>query len=272
MAGDTPEARGPGPRRTAPERTRVGRWLAVCCMLAGCSTDGKSVDLLAAEPQSARAALNATASEAALHTLANNVIKDVDQSWARDFKRRGKDYVTATAVLFSEKSAAHCGAPSAIADPNCRDPHSVFIDLDFLRALSARFGDEDARAPQVYVIAHAMGHHVQRVLGLDGEVQRLLATRPVATHAVELQLELQADCLAGVWARVTDQKALFDAPQIERALRQASDLGTERVLAQKRDEPDGESFTYAIPRRRLYWFGKGFAKAQLQDCDTFSQE
>lgn len=240
-------------------------------MLAGCSTDGKSVDRFAAEPQSGRAALSATASEAALDTLVQRVVKDVDESWARDFKRRNKEYVTASAVLFSEKSAAHCGAPSAIADPNCRDRHSVFIDLEFLRALSARFGD-DARAPQVYVIAHAMGHHIQRVLGLDGEAQKLLANRPVATHAVELQLELQADCLAGVWARVTSQKDLLERAQIERALRQASELGTERVLAQKHDEPDGESFTYAIPRRRLYWFGQGFAKAQVQDCDTFSQE
>jgi predicted metalloprotease len=271
MVGDTPEARGPGPRRTGRERTPLGLWLAVCGLLAGCSTDGKSIDRFAAEPQSTRAALNATASEAALDTLVQRVVKDVDESWARDFKRRGKNYVTASAVLFSDKSTAHCGAPSAIADPNCRDPHSVFIDLDFLRALSARFGD-DARAPQVYVIAHAMGHHLQRVLGLDGEAQKLLANRPVATHAVELQLELQADCLAGVWARVTTQKDLLERAQIERALRQASELGTERVLAQKRDEPDGESFTYAVPRRRLYWFGQGFAKAQVQDCDTFSQE
>jgi predicted metalloprotease len=272
MAGNTPDARGPGPRRAAPERTRFGFWLAVCGALAGCSTDGKAIDRFAAEPESRRAALSARASEAALGALVNRVVKDVDDYWARDFKRRGKDYVMATAVLFSERSAAHCGAPSAIADPNCRDPHSVFIDLDFLRALSARFGEEDARAPQVYVVAHAMGHHIQRVLGLDGEVQKLLATRPVATHAVELQLELQADCLAGVWARVTAQKDLLDRARIERALHQASELGTERVLAQKRDEPDGESFTYAVPRRRLYWFGQGYAKAQVQDCDTFSQE
>jgi len=118
-----------------------------------------------------------------------------------------------------------------------------------------------------------MGHHVQRVLGLDREAARLVAGRPAATHSVQLQLELQADCLAGVWTRVTKAKDLLDRDHVEEALKQASEVGTERRLSQEKEQRStSESFTYAIPRRRLYWFAKGFNSARVEDCDTFDTE
>jgi len=95
----------------------------------------------------------------------------------------------------------------------------------------------------------------------------------VASHSVELALELQADCFAGIWARVTKSKDLLTREQVEPALRQISEVGTERQLAKERErKPVLETFTYAIPRRRTYWFAKGFTSAKLEDCDTFASD
>jgi len=248
-----------------------GRIACWALSLSACSLDGGSIDRLEAEPTSSSGSAAATASDAALEAFVDRVIKDVDQSWASDFQRRNKPYVAAKAVPFSARAPNPCASIGA-TDARCQDAQAVYIDLDFQRALLARFGNE-AAPPQTYAIAHAMGHHLQRVLGMDREAARLLASKPIAAHAVALQLELQADCFAGVWTRVTKSKGLLEREQVEQALRQASEVGTERQLAQDREQkPSVETFTYAIPRRRLYWFAKGFTSAKVEDCDTFSTD
>jgi predicted metalloprotease len=249
-----------------------GRIACWALWLTACSWTGGSLDR--PEPEPARSGSSRTAgakaSDAELEAFAARVVKDADQSWAADFQRRNKPYTRAQAV-FAEPAAAPC-TTQASADPKCEDARAVYIDLEFQRALQERYGKE-AVAPQSYAIAHAMGHHVQKVLGLDREAARLVAGRPVAAHAVELQLELQADCLAGVWARVTKSKDLLAREQVEEALKRASELGTERRLAEeKAQRASGENFTYAIPRRRLYWFAKGFKSARVEDCDTFDTD
>jgi predicted metalloprotease len=139
-----------------------------------------------------------------------------------------------------------------------------------LHGLDARFGDE-ADGAKAYAIAHEMGHHVQRVLGLDKKLEALLTEKPVASHWAEVQIELQADCLAGVWSRRTTQRHLVDPTKIESSIRHTSELGTERRLEKRSDaESPGENFTYAIPRRRIYWFAQGYAHAEIDDCDAFA--
>ena len=119
--------------------------------------------------------------------------------------------------------------------------------------------------------AHEMGHHVQRVLGLDKKLEALLAEKPVASHWAETQIELQADCFAGVWSRRTEQRHLVEPTQIESSIRHTSELGTARRLERPSDaESPGENFTYAIPRRRIYWFAQGYAHGEIDDCDTFA--
>jgi predicted metalloprotease len=249
-----------------------GRIACWALWLSACSWTGGSFDRPEPEPpRTGRAhAAGAPASDADLEAFAARVVKDADQSWAADFKRRNKPYTSARAT-FSEPAVAPCAAKQG-ADAKCEDAQAVYIDLDFQRLLQERYGKE-AVASQSYAIAHAMGHHVQKVLGLDREAARLVAGRPVAAHSVQLQLELQADCLAGVWTRATKSKDLLDREHVEEALKQASDVGTERRIAQEKEQRAmSESFTYAIPRRRLYWFAKGFNSARIEDCDTFDSE
>jgi predicted metalloprotease len=248
-----------------------GRIACWALWLTACSWTRGSFDRPEPEPSRSSAGTPAAqASDADLETFAARVVKDADASWGADFKRRNKPYTSARAV-FAEPSATPCSA-TELAEKKCENAQAVYIDLDFQRALQGRYGKE-AVAPRAYAIAHAMGHHVQRVLGLDREAARLVSGRPVAAHSVELQLELQADCLAGVWARVTKSKDLLAREHVEDALKQASDLGAERRIVQEKERRAlTESFTYAIPRRRLYWFAKGFNSARVEDCDTFDTD
>jgi predicted metalloprotease len=198
------------------------------------------------------------------------IARDVDTLWARDFKRRGKPYSAAQPTLLEAPAKRDCGPGIGLGRDACYGTDLAFIDMSFQRDLGARLGP-DAAGARAYVIAHEIGHHVQRVLGMDRKLDELLAERKVASHWVEVQLELQADCLAGVWSRRTQQPPWTEPTQIEASIRHASDLGTERRLESAgHDDAPTETFTYAIPRRRIYWFAQGYAKAEIDACDTFA--
>jgi predicted metalloprotease len=249
-------------------------WLALC--LAACSLEGRSTARLEAEPSRAAAGASAagppgSARDAELEAFVGRVVLDADQSWAADFKRRNKPYQAARAVTFTEREPNTCARVGLVPAAGCEGSSAVYVDLDFQRALQKRYGEEEAAAPQAYALAHAMGHHVQKVLGLDRKAAELVRERPVAAHSVELQLELQADCLAGVWARVSKIGAL-PRERVEEALKQASEVGNEQRLARGDQARPLETFTYAIPRRRLYWFAKGYGTAKVEDCDPFASE
>ncbi|MEY4543892.1 MAG: hypothetical protein RL685_87 [Pseudomonadota bacterium] len=250
-----------------------GRIACLALFLAACSLDGGAGARLEAEPTRSTGgdtgANPGASSDADLAAMIARIVQDVDQSWAGDFRRRNKPYQAAHVVTFSERAPNPCARAGLSLAAQCQDPGAVYVDLDFQRALRQRYG-KDAGASQAYTLAHAMGHHVQKVLGLDREAARLVANRPVAAHSIDLQLELQADCLAGVWTRVSKSGAL-PREQVEEALKQASEVGAQRRLDRDRDQPAAyETYTYAIPRRRVYWFAKGFGTAKVEDCDPFA--
>lgn len=248
-----------------------GRIACLALCLAACSLEG-SRPRLEAEPARATSMATpaATAKDAALEAFVTRIVQDADLLWAGDFRRRNKPYQAAHAVLVSERAPHACARGGLTLSAECQDAGAVYVDLEFQRALQQRYGEE-ASAPQAYTLAHAMGHHVQKVLGLDRKAAELLADRPVAAHSVELQLELQADCLAGVWARAS-KAGVLPRERVEEALKMASEVGAQRRL----DRDDGarplETFTHAIPRRRLYWFARGYGTAKVEDCDPFASE
>lgn len=207
---------------------------------------------------------------AKLEAFVSSVVKDADAMWTRDFRRRATPYVAAEQVLLDLATKSDCGPGISFGRPDCFGTNKAFIDLSFQRELEARFG-ADANGAKAYAIAHEIGHHVQRVLGMDRKIETLLVEKPVASHWVEVQLELQADCFAGIWSRRTDQHHLVEPTTIEASIRRTSELGTERRLVERSDKDSvGETFTYAIPRRRIYWFAQGYAHGEVDDCDTFA--
>ena len=203
--------------------------------------------------------------DAKLEELVREVASNADRLWARDFRRRGKPYTALESVLIDTPDKADCGPGITLGRPDCFGTNKAFFDLSFQQALETKYPGE-AEGARAFAVAHEVGHHVQRVLGLDKKVEELLAEKPVASHWIEVHLELQADCLAGVWTRRTDQKHLNVPTQIEASIRKTSEAGTERRLVER----SGETFTYAIPRRRIYWFAQGYAHGEVDDCDTFA--
>ncbi len=275
MGGFGPQSERMG--LSAPARRRARQVLAAGLVLSGVVAAKFAAGWLhgAPLPTPEPAATSATpaglsSQDSKLNDFVVAVVNDVDAMWARDFRRRDKPYTVAEPVLMGDDTARPCGPGVVFGEPECSGTHKVFIDLTFQRALEAKYGAASGAA-QAYVIAHEMGHHVQRVLGLDKKVASLLANRPVATQSVQVELELQADCLAGVWSRTTKQRHLAEPTQLEAALRQASELGAERRIdGMNAKGSRSESFTYAIPRRRVSWFAKGYKTGKIEVCDTFA--
>jgi predicted metalloprotease len=266
------------PERTSERKRRPRLWAVAAASVVALGVAGtraselwRDVGRPSPEPPHGRVDAAVSAAEAAeLDELIASVVKDVDAMWVRDFKRRVKPYASAEPVLLELPETTDCGPGLALGRPDCFATNKAFIDLSFQRALVARHGDQ-ANGAQAYAIAHELGHHVQRVLGMDTKLASLLEDRQVASHWAYTQIELQADCFAGVWSRRTQLQHLVEPTHIEASLRHASDLGTERRLAERGDGASiGESFTYAIPRRRIYWFAQGYKHGEIDDCDTFA--
>jgi uncharacterized protein len=212
---------------------------------------------------------SAPRTDEALRAFVLRVADDVQATWADDFASRGTTYTRAELVLYDTRPALAC-APNAtlFASAHCPGENKAFIDLARYRELDRRIGSA-ADAVQAYVIAHELGHHVQGLLGLDVKVQEALARRPVNTYWSSVQLELQADCFAGLWARQTPTRGLLEKEDIERVMKQTNADGRARQTSSKSVDEPSEQYTYAIARRRLYWFATGYVEADILKCDTF---
>jgi predicted metalloprotease len=231
--------------------------------------DKESDALKGAVPE---APLSAPRTDAVLREFVLRVADDVQATWQDDFARRGKTYARAELVVYEKRPPLGCAPNTTLfGSAHCPGENKAFIDLARYRDLDRRFGSA-ADAIQTYVIAHELGHHVQGLMGLDVKVQEALARRPVNTHWSNTQLELQADCFAGVWARQTPAQGLLEKEDFERVLKQTNEDGRARQSGAEDLGTLSENYTYAIPRRRLYWFVTGFAQAKLLDCDTFATD
>ncbi len=196
------------------------------------------------------------------------VLDDVQNTWAREFTRLGREYERAKLVLFTDAVRSGCGAADAAAGPfYCPEDRKVYIDLGFYHDLRNRFGAPGDFA-QAYVLAHEIGHHVQHLLGLIGQ-ERGQQTRPDRANARSVRVELQADCLAGVWAHSTNERRLLEEGDVEEALAAASAVGDDRIQKQAGSRMTPETWTHGSARQRAGWFRRGLESGRAQDCDTF---
>ncbi len=199
------------------------------------------------------------------------VLDDAQDGWTKIFQRENQRYVRAKMVLFSRGTESGCGyASSAIGPFYCPPDQKVYLDLDFFRALSARLGAPGDFA-QAYVIAHELGHHVQNLLGYDQEFAQHIESsgkNSPAASAWSVRQELQADCLAGVWAHGAAQRDLLEAGDLEEGLNAAAAIGDDTLAKKAGAEVVPESFTHGTSAQRVRWFKRGFERGQVLDCDT----
>lgn len=201
------------------------------------------------------------------------VLADTEDTWNEIFGQSGRNYREPSLVLFSGSVRSACGFAQAAMGPfYCPADQKVYIDLSFYSDLQNRFQAPGDFA-QAYVIAHEVGHHVQTLLGVSEQVQRQKARLSKAeANQLSVRQELQADCLAGIWAHHADRtRALLEQGDIEEGLNAASAIGDDRLQKQSRGYVTPESFTHGSSAQRVKWFKRGYASGDVNACDTFGE-
>lgn len=199
------------------------------------------------------------------------VLADTEDVWHDLFRRMGRSYREPTLVLFTGSVSSACGFAQAAVGPfYCPADGKVYIDLSFYDELRGRYGAPGDFA-QAYVIAHEVGHHVQRLLGTSERVADLRQqANPREANRLSVRQELQADCFAGVWAHHADRaKHILEAGDVEEALNAASAVGDDRLQQRSKGYVSPDSFTHGSAAERVRWFRKGFDAGDLESCDTF---
>jgi predicted metalloprotease len=202
------------------------------------------------------------------------VLGSTERVWTEKFKAMGRRYDPPTLVLFSGGVQSACGMAQAAMGPfYCPPDQKVYIDLSFYEDLQNRFGASGDFA-QAYVVAHEVGHHVQKLLGLADKVTQARMQAPEAeANDLSVRMELQADCLAGVWAKSADDSAqILEAGDVEEGLNAASAIGDDRLQERSRGYAVPESFTHGSSQQRVRWFKRGLDTADMNQCDTFKAQ
>jgi predicted metalloprotease len=197
------------------------------------------------------------------------VLDDTQATWQRLFAEDGRQYRHAKLVLFSDSTNTGCGFGDAATGPfYCPNDERVYIDLAFYNELAQRFGAKGDFA-EAYVIAHEIGHHVQKQLGISTKVERAGKAAQLGPTGLSVRLELQADCFAGIWARSTKQRQILDPGDVDEALGAASAVGDDHIQRQTSGTVRPESWTHGSSAERSAWFKRGLDSGTLADCDTF---
>jgi hypothetical protein len=197
------------------------------------------------------------------------VLNDTQATWTKILQSEGRQYRHAKLVLFRNSIDSACGmAQSATGPFYCPQDEKVYIDLGFYDELKQRFGAPGEFA-EAYVLAHEVGHHVQKLLGIEGKAESLQERDPQSAKAVSVRLELQADCFAGVWAHSTDQRHLLDVGDVDQAMKAAAAVGDDRLQRMSTGHVNPDTFTHGSSAQRTQWFQRGFTGGSIDSCNTF---
>ncbi|NIS74441.1 MAG: flagellar biosynthesis protein FlgM [Deltaproteobacteria bacterium] len=212
-----------------------------------------------------------TAEEDRMADFVSVVLADTEDTWRELFGQRGGAYREPRLVLFSGAVESACGFAQAAMGPfYCPGDHTVYIDLAFYRDLKNRFQAPGDFA-QAYVIAHEIGHHVQNLLGIMDKVRSLQGRmNRQEANSLSVRMELQADCLAGIWAHHADRtRKILEEGDVDEALGAASSIGDDRIQRQARGYVVPESFTHGSSEQRVRWFSRGIETGDFSKCNTF---
>jgi hypothetical protein len=210
------------------------------------------------------------AAERPLVEFVSFVLDDTQKTWTQLLpEQTGKSYRHAKLVLFRNYTQSGCGGAQSATGPfYCPEDEKVYIDLGFFDELNRRFGAPGQFA-QAYVLAHELGHHVQKLLGIEGKVHQMQENNSRQANPLSVKLELQADCFAGVWAHSTQQRGLLEKGDVESALGAASAVGDDRLQKMASGHVVPESFTHGTSQQRVHWFNTGLNDGAVSACNTF---
>ena len=214
-----------------------------------------------------------TAAEEAEGEFVSVVLADTEVIWSRVFKSQlGRTYRPATLVLFSEATRSACGGASEATGPfYCPADRKVYLDTAFFKTLHQRLGAGGDFAA-AYVVAHEIGHHIQNELGILGQANEVRAQSSEAdSNAISVMVELQADCLSGIWAReAAGQLGVVEKGDLEEAVNAARQIGDDTLQRNAGRRPMPHTFTHGTSDQRSRWFLIGLQSGRMEDCDTFA--
>jgi predicted metalloprotease len=202
--------------------------------------------------------------------FAKTVLAYTEDTWGQVFQDNGMQYEDPKMVLFSNAVETACGSATSASGPfYCPGDQKVYVDLEFMKELKSRFGAEGGDFATAYVIAHEVGHHVQKLLGTSDKVRQLQSGKSeTEANKLSVCLELQADFYAGVWAHF-NQKYIEDG-DIEEALSAANAVGDDAIQSKVSGQVQPDTFTHGTSEQRMYWFKKGYNSGDIKQGDTFS--
>lgn len=201
----------------------------------------------------------------------STVLAETEDVWNGIFQANGLTYEEPKLLLFSGQVRSACGFTTAAAGPfYCPGDHKVYLDTDFFQQLSQQFGASGDFA-EAYVIAHEVGHHVQNLTGILPKFNQMRQSMSEAdANHMSMQIELQADCFAGVWGHFTAQKGILEQGDLEEALNAAQQIGDDTLQKKMQGYVVPESFNHGTSEQRVRWFKRGFESGKLSSCDTFN--
>lgn len=201
------------------------------------------------------------------------VLAETEDVWNGVMKSQGFDYAEPKLVLFSGAVSSACGNASSASGPfYCPGDQKVYIDLTFFDELAQRF-EASGDFAQAYVLAHEVGHHVQNLIGVLPEFNRMLRSMSQSEqNQMSIRVELQADCFAGIWGHYTAQKGLLERGDLEEALNAAQQIGDDTLQRRTQGYVVPESFNHGTSAQRKEWFARGFETGRLEACDTFNND
>ena len=202
--------------------------------------------------------------------LVSFVLDDDQKTWTQIFDNQGLRYRHAKLVLYRGATYSGCGTARATTGPfYCPEDEKVYIDLSFWNELK-RFGGSTADFAQAYVVAHELGHHVQKLLGIEGRMQRLAQQDPSERNPLSVDLELQADCFAGVWGHSTEQRNIVHPEDVDEALKSAAAVGDDHLQKMAGRAVSPERWTHGSSAERSEWFRRGLQGGTVGSCTTFN--
>ncbi len=194
------------------------------------------------------------------------VLDDVQHTWSQILPQ----YRHAKMVLFRDDVNSACGLAQAATGPfYCPGDEKVYLDLSFFYELKDRFGASGEFA-QAYVIAHELGHHVQKIVGTESKVRAAQEQNPQMANQLSVKLELQADCYAGVWGHSTEQRNILETGDVESGLNAAAAVGDDHIQKMTRGEVMPEKFTHGTSAQRVQWLKQGLNTGRMDACNTFA--